>query len=175
MLRMFFPELVDGGADIITHGLGQSGGHHPHHPGMKLLDHPGDPQLEVLPAAEDGAVLTHGRGVQGDGFLKMPRQLQADKGGTALRAVQQPQHSVNPQIGQGRPQGGRVFLLVDGGIFHSSFSQGRRKHGVCGRHRLIQKISGMVAGRIRKRRPPRSGPAFSPSSLPAIRRWRYLR
>ena len=105
MFRVFLAELLDGAADIIAHGLGQAGGHHPDHPGIELLDHPADALLQVLPAAEDGAVLAHGGGIQGDGLLVVPRQLQADEGRAPLGAVQQPEHVVDPQVGHGGPQG----------------------------------------------------------------------
>ena len=52
---MLLAELDDGAVHIIPHGLGQAGGHHPHHLGGELLDHPGDPLFQVLPAAENGA------------------------------------------------------------------------------------------------------------------------
>ena len=115
MLGMLLAELLDGTVDIIAHGLGQTGCHHPHHLGLELLDHPADTLFQVFPAAEDGAVLAHGRGIQGDGLLVVPGELQTDKGRTPLGTVQQTEHIVNPQVGHGGPQGGRILLWVDRG------------------------------------------------------------
>ncbi len=112
-LGIFLAEVDDGTAHVIPHSFGQAGSHHSHHLGSELLDHPFQPFFQVFPAAEDGGILAHGGGVEGNGFLVVSRKLQANKGGTALGAVQQGQHVVNAEVGHGGAQSRRVLLRVD--------------------------------------------------------------